>query len=272
VSLFQRMFDAFSNGLGSASESVGRGVAEHLPAVLAAVLVLVLGWIVARVTSSATRRVLARTSTESHVDLLVARTVWWSVLSVAIVMALAVAGVNVAALVASLGLAGLTIGFALRDVLANSVAGVMLLLQRPFRIGDTISVGATEGVVTDVRVRDTVVLMPDGRVAYVPNMTVFNDVVINSSQAKSRRFEVVVWAPSAGDLDAALEHVRAALAATPGVLEQPGPEAALASVGPERARIVGHAWVDTSETALAATQSGAAGRARAALESEPKTS
>ena len=89
---------------------------------------------------------LARTSTQAHVDLLVARTVRWTVLAIGVVVTpWRSLGVNVGALVTSLGLVGLTLGFALRDVLANSVAGVMLLMQRPFTIGDTIVVGGDRG-------------------------------------------------------------------------------------------------------------------------------
>jgi len=96
------------------------------------------------------------------------------------------------AMAASLGLVGLTLGFALRDVLSNSLSGVMLLVQRPFSIGDTISVAGHKGEVEDVRVRDTVLRTSDGWTAYVPNMTVFNAVVLNSSTSRLRRFEITV--------------------------------------------------------------------------------
>ena len=190
------MGGAFTTGIGDAFEALARGAADSLPRLLAGIIVFLIAWIVARAASAATRRVLGRTSTQAHVDLLVARTVRWTVLAIGLVTALAVLGVNVGALVTSLGLAGLTLGFALRDVLANSVAGVTLLMQRPFTIGDTIVVNGTEGVVRDVRVRDTVLRTPDGRLAYLPNMTVFNAVVINVTQAPVRRFEIAVWTPA----------------------------------------------------------------------------
>jgi small-conductance mechanosensitive channel len=265
MGLVQRMGGAFTSGIGDAFEGLARGAADSLPRLLAGVIVFAIAWLIARVASAATRRVLARTSTQAHVDLLVARTVRWAVLAVGLVTALAVLGVNVGALVTSLGLAGLTLGFALRDVLANSVAGVTLLMQRPFTIGDTILVGATEGVVRDVRVRDTVLRTPDGRLAYLPNMTVFNAVVINVSQAPVRRFEIAVWTSAGMPLEGARVAVLAAVAGTPGVLEDPAPESVVASVGPDRARIVARAWVDTASGSLGAAQSDALARARAAL-------
>jgi len=265
VGLLQRMGGAFTTGIGDAFEALARGAADSLPRLLAGIIVFLIAWIVARAASAATRRVLGRTSTQAHVDLLVARTVRWTVLAIGLVTALAVLGVNVGALVTSLGLAGLTLGFALRDVLANSVAGVTLLMQRPFTIGDTIVVNGTEGVVRDVRVRDTVLRTPDGRLAYLPNMTVFNAVVINVTQAPVRRFEIAVWTPAGTDLDVARASVLAAVAGTPGVLQDPAPESVVASVGPDRARIVAHGWVDTTKGGLGTRQSDALARARATL-------
>lgn len=265
MGLLQRMGGAFTSGIGDAFEALARGAADSLPRVLAGIIVFGIAWLIARFASGATRRVLARTSTQAHVDLLVARTVRWVVLAVGLVTALAIVGVNVGALVTSLGLAGLTLGFALRDVLANSVAGVTLLVQRPFTIGDTIVVGTTEGVVRDVRVRDTVLRTPDGRLAYLPNMTVFNAVVINVTQAPVRRFEIAVWTPAGTDLESARASVLSAVAGTPGVLEDPAPESVVASVGPDRARIVAHGWVDTTQGGLGARQSDALARARVVL-------
>jgi small-conductance mechanosensitive channel len=174
-------------------------------------------------------------------------------------------GVNLTALAASLGLAGLTLGFALRDVLANSVSGVLLLLQRPFRIGDSIAVAGVEGVVEDVRIRDTVVRMPDGRRAYVPNTMVFDDVVVNASDRTRRRFEVAVFAPVGTDLERACEAVRDAVVSVVSVLDEPVVEVSVAAIGTAWARIVAHGWVDTLESGLDTTRASALMAADAAL-------
>lgn len=265
MGLFERVGSAFTLGVTDAVSGVSRAAALRLPGLIGALLVVVIAWLAGRLVYAGVRRVLARTSTEGHVDVLVARFARGTVLAVGVVIALAVAGLDVGSLVTSLGLAGLTLGFALRDVLANSVAGVTLLIQRPFRIGDTIVVAGTEGVVIDVRVRDTVLRTPDGRVAYVPNTTVFNGVVLNSSAEPVRRFEIAVWTPAGADPDAARLRVLSAVQGVPGVQSAPAPEALVASLGPERARIVARAWVATAEAPLAATQSAALTAAHAAL-------
>jgi small-conductance mechanosensitive channel len=145
------------------------------------------------------------------------------------------------------------------------MSGVLLLLQRPFRVGDTIAVAGIEGMVEDVRVRDTVVRMPDGRRAYVPNTTVFNDVVINTSDRSERRFEVVVFAPLEADLGVVCSAVRESIASTAGVLKDPAPDASVASIGTSWARVVGHGWVDTRESGLDSTRAAALTSSQAAV-------
>lgn len=248
---------SFADRIAAAFSSVIGDLADRTPAILAAVLVLLVTWVAGRLTFAATRRVLARRSTAGHVDVLVARFARACVVTLGVVVALALIGVDLTAMAASLGLVGLTLGFALRDVLSNSMSGIMLLVQRPFSIGDTISVAGQEGVVEDVRVRDTVLRTADGRTAYVPNTTVFNDVVLNSSTTHIRRFEIELPANVGTDPGAACEAVLRALAGTLGVLEDPAPDASVASLGPHRARIVAHGWVDTHGSGLDATRTAA---------------
>jgi small conductance mechanosensitive channel len=172
-------------------------------------------------------------------------------------VALAVLGADLTALAASLGLVGVTVGFALKDVLANSVSGVLLLLQRPFGIGDTVSVAGVEGVVEDVRVRDTVVRTADGRRAYVPNTTVFNEVVVNASDQTVRRLEIAVSVAAHVDAAGAADRVRQAVASVPGVLAEPAADASPVSIGVSRVRVVAHGWVDTRVSGLDAARASA---------------
>ena len=263
--MLDRMSAQFSSGLTEAFDSIVRGAAHLLPALAAALVVAALTWIVARLVFAGTRKVLARRSTQAHVDLLLARFSSGSVVAVGTVAALAVLGVNLAALVASVGLAGLTLGFALRDVLANTVSGVLLLLQCPFTIGDNISVAGCEGVVEDVRVRDTVLRMPDGGRAFVPNTTVFNGTVVNLSSQTFKPFEVAVRLTADADLAKARASVLAAVAASEGVAGSPAPTATVASATADRARIIAHGWVDSRTADVDAVKTGALAAARSAV-------
>jgi small conductance mechanosensitive channel len=251
--------------LGASMTRVGNAVIDGLPGIVAGVLLLVISWWVSGLVMRAVQKVLARTSTEGHVDVLVARSARAATFIIGAIIALGVMGVQVTALVASLGLAGVTIGFALKDVLANSMAGVLLLLQRPFTIGDTITVSGFEGVVVDIRVRDTMLRTGDGRVVFIPNASVFDSPIVNVSANPVRRFEIVLTVPGGADLHAGEEIVAKAIAATAGVVSEPAADAQVSRAGATWARIVGHGWVDCATTALGATQSAAIVAARGGL-------
>jgi small conductance mechanosensitive channel len=251
--------------LGASVSRVGYAVVDGLPGIVAGVVLLLLSWWVSGLVRRGVRRVMARTSTEGHVDVLVARTAGATTFVVGAIIALGVTGVQVTALVASLGLVGVTIGFALKDVLANSMAGVLLLLQRPFTIGDSITVSGFEGVVIDIRVRDTMLRTGDGRIVYIPNASVFDSPIVNISANPVRRFEIALTVPGGIDLRAAEQTVAGAIAATPGVAKDPEAEAQTSAAGARWARIVGHGWVDCATCALGVTQGASLIAARDAL-------
>ena len=251
--------------MGASMAGVGNAVIDGLPGIVAGLLLLALSWWVSGLVKRAVQGVLARTSTEGHVDLLVARTARAATFIIGVIIALGVMGVQVTALVASLGLAGVTIGFALKDVLANSMAGVLLLLQRPFTIGDSITVSGFEGVVVDIRVRDTMLHTGDGRVVFIPNSSVFNSPIVNISRNPVRRFEIALTVPGGIDLRAGERLVAQAIAATAGVVQEPEVEAQTSAAGATWARITGHGWVDCASCGLGSTQSAALLAARDAL-------
>ena len=263
--MLDRVSAQFGAGLLEALDTVVRGSARLLPALAAALVVALLTWVAARLVFVGTRKVMARRSTQAHVDLLIARSSSVAVVAVGAVAALAVLGVSLTALVASLGLAGVTLGFALRDVLANTVSGVLLLLQCPFTIGDTICVAGSEGAVEDVRIRDTVLRMPDGRRVYVPNTAVFNGTVVNISSRTAQDFEIVLRTGAAGDPARTRECVLASVSAVAGVLAEPAPSASVSAASLDRVRVDVRAWVDPRVADVDAVKATALTAARSAL-------
>lgn len=251
--------------LGASVTHIGDAVIDGLPGIIAGLLLLALSWWLSGLVMRGIQRALARTSTEGHVDLLVARSARAATFAVGAIVALGVMGVQVTTLVASLGLASVTIGFALKDVLANSMAGILLLLQRPFTIGNTISVAGFEGVVADIRVRDTMVRCGDGRIVFIPNATVFDSPIVNISANPQRRFQFDLTVTGGTDLHEAERVIARAIALTPGVLAEPAAEAQTTAVGTTRSRITGMGWVDCETCGLGSVQGAALVEARDAL-------
>jgi small-conductance mechanosensitive channel len=141
---------------------------------------LLVAWMGRRIIALAAPRVRADTGAV----LLLSRVYYYGIIIFGIVTALGAAGLNVSALVTGLGLTGFALGFALKDVLSNLLSGIMLLLYRPFNIGDHIRMGEYEGTIETIRMRDTLVRAADGRLIVVPNTKLITEVVVNNTYAR----------------------------------------------------------------------------------------
>lgn len=141
----------------------------------------------------------------------------------AVLSGLVTAGVPLAFLLTFGGLASLAIGLAFQDVLRNILAGIWLLVERPFKIGDLISVGEMDGVVQTITLRTTALRTGDGRLGVIPNLTVFSGIIVNSSAYGQRRYTVSLRIERDHDLEAAMRAVRREVTATSDVATQPPP-------------------------------------------------
>jgi small conductance mechanosensitive channel len=169
----REVFTALQAGLLKALPGMFRGALIFLIFLLAA-------WVGRRIIALAAPRVRADTGAV----LLLSRVYYYGILIFGLIIALDVAGLNVTALVTGLGLTGFALGFALKDVLSNLLSGIMLLLYRPFNIGDHIRMGEYEGRIETIRMRDTLVRAADGRLIVIPNTKLITEVVVNNTGAR----------------------------------------------------------------------------------------
>ena len=169
---------------------------------------LLVAWVGRRIIALAAPRVRADTGAV----LLLSRVYYYGILIFGIITALGAAGLNVSALITGLGLTGFALGFALKDVLSNLLSGIMLLLYRPFNIGDHIRMGEYEGRIETIRMRDTLVRAADGRLIVVPNTKLITEVVVNNTYARQQ-------GGATGDPDAPPPPARPNAAATPAAEE-----------------------------------------------------
>lgn len=151
---------------------------QWLPSLVTAVLIFAVFWLAAISVRGVIRRV-ARHSERFNANVLrlIQQLVYAGMLLIGLVTALGTVGVNVAALVTSLGLAGFALGFALKDALSNLISGVLLLLYRPFSVGDEIVVSGFEGRVTSIDLRYTT-LQLEKRIVFIPNSKLFTESVV----------------------------------------------------------------------------------------------
>lgn len=159
-------------------EVVITNFSKLLPSLLTAVLIFLLFWLLATAVRALLRRFARhRDAEKQNVLRLIQQLVHVSLLLVGLVTALGTAGVDVSALVTSLGLAGFALGFALKDALSNIISGVLLLLYRPFSVGDEIVISGFEGRVTSIDLRYTT-LQVEHRTVFIPNSKLFTESVV----------------------------------------------------------------------------------------------
>lgn len=208
-----------------AVQSAFAGIAESavrtVPRVLAALLVLsafvLLAWGVHRLL----RAVFRRTVEDQTLENLIKQSVYYAIVLLGVIIAAGALGISPQGLVTGLGLTGLVLGFALKDILSNFVSGLLILALRPFKIGDQIVVGETEGAVERIELRATQIRAYDGRVALVPNAEVFTSRIVNNTADPIRRGNVRIRAGYDLDLKIALPLLKASTAAAPGVIDRP---------------------------------------------------
>jgi small conductance mechanosensitive channel len=187
--------------------------------ILMAVLILVIGWWISNRASDALKRALGRTQVDATLTPVLASVAQWAIRVVAIVAALGKFGVAAASILTVLGAAGLAIGLALQGTLQNIAAGLMLLLLRPFRVGDYIEgAGATAGTVNEIGLFTTRVTKSDGVIMFVPNSTLWANPVTNFTTNDRRRVVLNVVIPENQNIEESLAALRKIVANDPRII------------------------------------------------------
>jgi small-conductance mechanosensitive channel len=192
---------------------------QHL---LSAVAIFVVVYLLGRLARMLVLWTMRRSKADRQVRTLVRNLIIVTTYVVAVISALVVYGVNVAVILTAAGVGTVAIGLAFQDLLRNVLAGIWLLLEQPFRLGDTITVLDQTGAVQNITLRTTTLRTGVGELAILPNLTVFTGIVINSSHYDTRRLSVSVRLPAGADLADMMRRARSAVEQTPGVDDKPG--------------------------------------------------
>jgi small conductance mechanosensitive channel len=147
----------------------------------------------------------------------------FAVLTFAAVNALTAVGVNTASLLTSLGIAGLTIGFAARDALSNMISGILIYWDRPFVIGDLVEVGSSYGRVDRITLRSTRVVTPEGRMLAVPNTEIINTTVASYTNFPHLRIDIPVSVAVDSDLSRVRDTLLGIVLQDPAYMSTPMP-------------------------------------------------
>ncbi len=168
----------------------------------------------------------------------------WAVLAVVVLGKL---GVDVAPLVAGLGVTGFVLGFAFQESLGSLAAGLMIALNQPFKVGDYVRVADYEGTILALDMMAVTLATPDNRRITIPNKQAWGAPIVNYSSQASRRVEFPMTVSSDADVTRALEVARTCVASLRGVLPDPAPMAEISSLSGQTVALTVRVWTKTAD-------------------------
>lgn len=215
---------------------------------IGAVVILIVGWTLSSWANRAMLRLSRRASRlDPTLSLFLASVSRWAILGFTIIAVLSQFGVETTSLIAVLGAASIAVGLAMQGTLSHFASGVMLLIFRPFRIGDDIEVASSIGTVRAISLFATELAMADNVQLYLPNGMVWGAAIKNFSAHKTRRVDLSVNVGYGNRLDAVLAMIRDTIAADPRPLPQPEPQVVAGALGDMAVQIIIRVWVRSAD-------------------------
>ena len=209
--------------------------------IVAAVVIIIVGMIAARVISGAINRLMRARDIDATVADFLSSLIRYGVIAFTFIAALGRVGVETASVIAVLGAAGLAVGLALQGSLSNLAAGVLLVAFRPFRTGEFIDIGIA-GTVLNVQIFSTTLKTSDGKIVVVPNGKIIAGNIINYSREPSRRNEFKINVASHANVDQVMALLRSVVDADPRVQQERGVLIGLNEMTPSSLGFVVYCW------------------------------
>jgi len=213
---------------------------------LAALVIIVISLYLARILSSIVRRMLDHRKIHLGVVQLISQLTYWAIIVSGAILALQ-RFFNITAFLAGLGIAGLTVGLALQDVMKNFVAGVILLVQQPFRVGETIGIKGFDGTITTIDLRATEMRASDGRLVILPNSDVLVNPIINYSRTNQRQVDLSLNLPLTCEPDTVKQILTDAGKDIVGFLYKPEPAVVFVNLTNSAMEVKLSFWVDVKK-------------------------
>ena len=213
-----------------------------------ALVILLVGWWIAGRTQYLVRRALDRVPRiDDTLKPFLSSSVRYFVIVITFVAVLAEFGVQTTSIIAVLGAAGLAIGLALQGTLQNIAAGIMLLVLRPFRVGEYIDAGGVSGTVDAINLFTTDMTTYDGVYRSVPNAELWNRNILNYSRNPTRRLNIPVGIAYEDDVEQALDLLLSHLSQDARVLPDPGPQVLVTGLGDSSVDLTLRCWTNRTD-------------------------
>lgn len=240
-------------------------IIENIPNILTALLIFILCLYFARLLSKLLRRVLQKRNVLWGVSQLLSQLLFWSIVIAGLITALQ-RFFDVTAFLTGLGIIGFTVGFALQDIMKNFAAGVVLLIQQPFRIRDIVNIAGFDGTVLVIDLRSTEIKTLDGLIVNIPNAQILSQPIVNYTRAIQRRVKLSMGISYDTDTELARKVVLDTIQLVHGFIPEPAPVIAFENLGNLSVEMIAFFWIDGSKTNIVAAKDAALTQIKSAFE------
>ncbi len=229
------------------SDMIITWISSYALKIVAAVAIFIIGrWIAGRISD-----LLSRVLKKSNVDItlvgFLSNILYYTLLVVVLIASAGQLGINTTSFLTIVGTVGLAVGLALKDSLSNFAAGVMLILFRPFRVGDLIEVGGASGKVENITIFTTILNTPDNQRLIIPNGSITTGVIKNVTANSTRRVDLVMGIGYKDDISKARKIMTDIMEADNRVLKNPAPAVAVLELGDSSVNFAVRPWVKTDD-------------------------
>lgn len=215
------------------------------------VVLMILAWTISSWLSSMVQKGLTRIKFDTTLTLFLARLVRWGILFLTALTCLSYFGVETTSFAAIIGAAGLAIGLAFQGTLSNFAAGAMLLIFRPYKVGDTITSGNYQGTVAEIALFTTEIDTSDGRRIIIPNSAINGSVIENVTYHRLRQVAVPVGVAYDADIDATRKALERALTMVPQAVRDPVADVVLLGLGDSAVNWTARVWATQADNSTA---------------------
>jgi small conductance mechanosensitive channel len=222
-------------------------MSEYSLKIVAAVLIFVVGkWAVRKITSIS-KKLMEKAKVDQTLVEFAESLIYFALLLMVILASLNALGVNTTSFIAVFGAAGLAVGLALQGSLANIGAAVLIIVFRPFKVGDFIEAGGATGTVDDINLFSTIISPIDNRTIIVPNSAIVSGNITNFSNKEKRRIDHIFGIGYNDDLKLAKEILSDILNSDERILREPAPFVAVSELADSSVNFVTRAWVKSED-------------------------
>jgi small conductance mechanosensitive channel len=212
-----------------------------------ALALLIVGWIIARIVGGMVLRGLRKARIDETLGRFFGKMTRWAILLFVVLGCVGMFGIDVTSFAAVIAAMGFAIGLAFQGTLSNFSSGIMLLIFRPFKVGDVVNVAGQTGKVYEIDLFSTMLDTPDNRRIILPNASVFGSTIENISHHDTRRVAVAVGTAYDADIDTARDVLLKAATGIEGILGDPEPAVVLTGLGASSIDWSVRVWVNAAD-------------------------